>query len=71
MSVTVRAPQDRQLPLQKAAAPLELSAEQLHFRPALTLDFQTTKELEPPHKGRFFYQAAIGAGLPHTLLPFR
>jgi Ca2+-binding RTX toxin-like protein len=26
---------------------------------------------DTPHKGRFFYQAAIGAGLPHTLLPFR
>ena len=23
------------------------------------------------HKGRFFYQAAIGAGVSHTLLPFR
>jgi ATP-dependent Lon protease len=68
MSVTVKAPQDRQPPLQRAAPPLELSAEQLHFRPALTLDFQTTKELEPlrDFTGQERARAALELGLGVT-----
>ena len=65
MSATVKAPQNHQPSLQRAALPLELSAEQLHFRPALTLDFQTTKELEPlrDFAGQERARAALEIGL--------
>ena len=46
MSVVVHASQPSPVMLQPAGLPSELTAEQLHFHPALTLDFRTTEELE-------------------------
>lgn len=47
MSVVGNVVQEPQAALPPGAPPRELTAEQLHFHPALTLGFQTTAELEP------------------------
>jgi lon-related putative ATP-dependent protease len=53
------------LPLQPAATPIELTAEELRFRVSLGADFQTTAELTPGHDfiGQERARAALELGL--------
>ncbi len=68
MSVAGNAFQEPQVPLQPAASPCELSVAQLHFHPALTMDFRTTEELEPlrDFTGQERARAALELGLGIT-----
>ncbi|HXG18666.1 MAG TPA: ATP-binding protein [Methylomirabilota bacterium] len=58
-------PEPTPAPLQPAAAPTELTAEDLRFRAALGIDFQTTAELTPGHDfvGQERARAALELGL--------
>lgn len=72
MSVARNAVQEPQVPSPPAASPSELSAAQLHFHPALTLDFRTTEDLAPlrDFTGQERAKSALELGLGITCSGF-